>query len=166
MSISAMKAAQRLVELSEGTLSNLQLNKILYIAHMVQLGRTGGADGLVSDDFEAWDLGPVAPDVYHAAKSYGSQSVKHLRGTYKPVGPTPYDALLNDVLERARRMSAGELVAMTHRSGGAWALSYRPGSRGLKIRTENIVNEYNARIGGPAPVDAKEDAADAGCAAV
>mgnify|MGYP006283548483 CR=1 FL=1 len=79
MTVSVLSAAKRLAARSGWTLSNLELQKILYLAHMVHLGRTDGAP-LVHGLFEAWDYGPVHPDLYHRVKIFGSSPVKNIPG--------------------------------------------------------------------------------------
>jgi uncharacterized phage-associated protein len=51
MAVSVASAAKRLCEKTGWTLSNLELQKILYIAHMFHLGETG--QPLVPGHFEA-----------------------------------------------------------------------------------------------------------------
>ncbi|RWO77206.1 type II toxin-antitoxin system antitoxin SocA domain-containing protein [Mesorhizobium sp.] len=66
MTLHVLSAAKHLAKQSGWSLSNLELQKILYLAHMFYLGRTG--EPLVSGHFEAWDYGPVHPDLYHRVK--------------------------------------------------------------------------------------------------
>ena len=57
MAVTARQAANKICELSDWTVSNLQLQKILYIAHMVYFGDEGKP--LISDEkFESLGLRP------------------------------------------------------------------------------------------------------------
>ena len=58
MSIPAYSAARYICARGDWRVTNLALQKILYLAHMVHLGRTGRA--LIDGEFEAWDYGPKA----------------------------------------------------------------------------------------------------------
>ena len=60
MAVSALSAGKRLGKHSGWTLSNLAMQKLLYIAHMYHLGMYD-ATPLVTGHFEAWDYGPVHP---------------------------------------------------------------------------------------------------------
>jgi len=54
-------------------ITNLKLQKILYFAQAYYLSKIGKP--LFSDKIEAWDYGPVIPDVYHSFKSKGSNPI-------------------------------------------------------------------------------------------
>ena len=51
--------------------TNLQLQKLLYLAHMEYMGATDG-QVLTDASFEAWDYGPVEPSVNRRVRMYGS----------------------------------------------------------------------------------------------
>jgi hypothetical protein len=107
------------------TVSNLQLQKLLYMAQMVHMGRNGGRR-LFDGTFQAWDYGPVEPNVYHKLKRYGSS----------PVGDAFFDAL---------SFEDGELVDITHWPSGAWAKVYVPKAKSIVIPDAAIAEEYNER---------------------
>ena len=138
--MNAISAAATLVDLSGGTLTNLQIQKILYLAQMFHLGET--QEPIFSDDFQAWKLGPVVPAVYGKAKIYGN----------KPVTSFFVDARLpessgREMLKRAYSelpKSPTRLVAITHWDGGAWAKHYIDGF-GSTIPKDDILAEYHAR---------------------
>ncbi len=62
MAISVLDAANHLCEKSEWTLTQLELQKLLYLSHMIHLGFYKSP--LVYGDFEAWEFGPVHPELY------------------------------------------------------------------------------------------------------
>jgi hypothetical protein len=67
MSESSSTAARYACRMSGWSLTNLKLQKILYIARMVFVGRT--KDQLLIDEaFKAWDFGPVLPSLYHRVR--------------------------------------------------------------------------------------------------
>ena len=53
--------------------TNLKLQKILYFAQAYYLAKLGKP--LFADKIEAWEYGPVVPDVYKKFKSYGSDPI-------------------------------------------------------------------------------------------
>ena len=58
MAASILAVAKRLCERSGWSLTNLALQKLCYIAHMIHLSMHDGKP-MVSGHFEAWDFGPV-----------------------------------------------------------------------------------------------------------
>lgn len=55
------------------TISNLKLQKILYFVQAEFLVSAGAP--CFYEDIEAWDFGPVIPEVYHEFKIYGSSGI-------------------------------------------------------------------------------------------
>lgn len=142
MAISASKAARRLCELSGWTVTNLELNKLLYFAQMIALGEK--RESLVNGHFEAWDFGPVLPDVYHNAKIFGNKPVKpFLFGGRGPV--EGWEPVFDRTMKAFGGLTGGQLVAESHWSKGAWAKHYRPGARGVQIPNDDIAAEYRKR---------------------
>lgn len=144
MPISSLSAAKKLCELSGWKLSNLALQKILYIAQMVYMGRNNGAP-LIDDMFEAWDYGPVLPAVYHKAKIFGAGSVLNVFHSVQDLPEGPENEILRESVEKLGNVSPGTLVSMTHRDGGAWAKHYSPGLNS-RIPNSDILAEYKARV--------------------
>jgi uncharacterized phage-associated protein len=126
--------------------SNLQLQKILYMAQLYHMGRNDG-ERLVDTAFEAWDYGPVSPALYRKARMFGSS----------PVQDVFYDARnfkkddrrraeLVEVCDALLPLRPGALVDLTHWPQGAWARNYVPGSRGIVIPDKEIAAEYRDRL--------------------
>ncbi len=112
MTVSILSAAGRLCKKSGWCLTNLQLQKMAYLAHMFYMGTHDG-EPLVSGSFEAWDLGPVHPDLYHAVKRHGNASVERKTlGLYSDVpSDHPGARFLDDAVTG---LPGGRFVAITH----------------------------------------------------
>ena len=141
--IPIFSAARRLGEKSSWTLTHLQMQKMLYIAHMYYLGINN--QPLVDGYFEAWDYGPVHPDLYHYMKRYGADPIPQEALAFaSPVDKThpgvPYLDGAVTTLPRNR------LIAITHWEQGAWAKNYEPRVMGIPITDAEIVKEYNNRM--------------------
>ena len=136
----ALSVAKRMLELSRWSLTNLKLQKLLYIAHMIWLGRTG--QPLIREGFEAWDYGPVCPVVYHRAKCFGARRIENVFHSVPDLDDDQVEELLKDVVDKLGDASPGKLVAITHWERGAWAKHYRPGIKGIKIPESDILEEY------------------------
>lgn len=123
--------------------TNLALQKILYLAHMVHLGRTG--ERLIDGEFQAWDYGPVNPELYKTVSMFGDEPIKDVFFGAPRIFGTREEETLRDACEHLLRKRASELVAMTHSERGAWAKHYVPGVRSIVIPDADIVAEYAAR---------------------
>lgn len=127
-------------------LSNLSLQKILYMAQLYYMGKNNGAR-LVDTHFEAWDYGPVSPELYHKAKVFGAGPVEDVFYSARVFGKDdPRRALLIEVADDLLDISPGELVNITHWQHGAWAKHYVPKARGIRIPDEDILKEYRDRL--------------------
>ena len=140
---SVLSAGKRLGERSGWTLTNLQMQKMTYIAHMYCLGVH--EIPLVSGTFEAWDLGPVHPMLYHMLKGYGAKPIRP--GGLFMAADLSDDYLGVDILDQAVDfLDRRELVNITHWKYGAWAKNYDPTFRGVLIPNRDILEEYRLRV--------------------
>jgi uncharacterized phage-associated protein len=146
MAVSVLQVARTIGDLSGWSLSNLEMQKIAFIAEMLHLGRT--RTPLTQGDFQAWDRGPVHPELYHWAKTYGSGKVP--LAAFRHVAPlspvTPEYKAVKDAYDSMKGMSPWRMVDLTHQSNGAWASCYAPGRRGVVIPKEKILEEYGVRV--------------------
>jgi len=126
------------------SLSNLELQKIIYIAHMFHLGKTG--EPLVSGQFEAWDYGPVHPTIYHKVKVFGASPVENVFHSVVDLpDESPEASTIDAAVDQLGDSKPGRLVAITHWEGGAWTKHYTPGERCIAIPNEDILQEYTDR---------------------
>lgn len=146
MAVSVLQIARTIGDLSGWSLSNLEMQKIAYIAEMLFLGRTGAP--LIQGDFEAWDRGPVHPELYHWAKMFGSGKVSGSAFSHiPPLSPnTPEFKAAKDAYESMKTMSPWQMVDLTHQTNGAWASCYAPGRRGVRIPKDRVLAEYGVRV--------------------
>jgi uncharacterized phage-associated protein len=127
-------------------LSNLQLQKILYMAQMYFMGLNEGAR-LVDTRFEAWNYGPVSPTLYHKVKAFGSDPIKDVFFEARNFSKDDERRLvLNEVCDDLLSKRPGELVNITHWDSGAWAKHYVPDARGIEIPDKDIFREYRDRV--------------------
>jgi uncharacterized phage-associated protein len=144
-----MQAARKVCEHGSWTVTNLGLQKILYIAHMLYMGENNGAR-LIDTTFEAWDYGPVSPQVYQRVKMFGANPIQDVFfGEPRPMDGMR-DAHLHNVCTHLSSKKPAELVAITHWKDGAWAKHYRPNTHGIVIPDLDILDEYRRRAAQPA----------------
>lgn len=158
MAISPNAAAQFICQQSGWTATQLKLQKILYLAHMVHLGRGNGP--LVTGHFEAWDYGPVHPNLYQKVKAFGAKPIPNIFWNTEPLSEQEA-ATLAEACDNLLPLSSGQLVQNTHWKNGAWAKNYVQGLRNIVIPEADIVEEYQSRMA-PA-VQSKSDTNSAIC---
>lgn len=120
-------------------ITNLQLQKILYFIQCEFLKKT--REPLFAENFEAWKLGPVIPEVYYAFCGYGAMKISR---EYK------FDAiaeekqkLLDQKIDELRKLSASQLVSRSHEEGKAWSRVYGEHGEGLRGKiTLEILKTY------------------------
>lgn len=143
MTVSTASAAKFISECSGWTVSHLELQKILYIADVVHLGRTGKR--LTDATFEAWDYGPVDPSLYQVLKGYGSKPIpRNAWWATSSLEPSREAETLRDACDHLVGKSASYLIENTHRNGGAWSKRYVPRAN-VAISDEDMLAEYENR---------------------
>jgi uncharacterized phage-associated protein len=123
-------------------LSIMQLLKLVYIAHGWHLETQGGP--LVSNKIQAWQYGPVIPDVYNSFRRQGviASSTTH---DVLPVVLDPSDeALLEEVWDIYGHLPAFRLSDLTHVPGGPWDIATKTGGNYANIPNELILQHYQA----------------------
>jgi uncharacterized phage-associated protein len=126
--------------------TNLQLQKILYVAQMYYMGQHDG-ERLVDTYFEAWDEGPISPDLYRKTETFGMSPVKDV--FFNAFDFCPEDTrrlLLEEVCPDLLKRTPDELADITHWQRGAWAKNYVPGATSALIPDRDIVKEYQDRV--------------------
>jgi len=139
-----LSPAKYMAERSQWKLSNLALQKLCYIAHMVCLGRH--EKPLVAGHFEAWAWGPVHPELYHKVSRHGRDPVaKETFGNVQSPDETEERQYLDLAVDKLGH-DLPRLLAITHWEHGAWAKLYNPKERGTVIPNPVIMQEYRDRV--------------------
>lgn len=138
----ALDFAKIVCELSKWTVTNLQLQKILFLLQTNYMGTHGGTP-LFDANFQAWDYGPVEPNVYHRVKCYGASPIEpqiffSREGKNIPEDEESYVKQSLDVL---LKITPAQLVSFTHRKGSAWSKKYCPGFSS-RITNDDIMQDY------------------------
>jgi uncharacterized phage-associated protein len=146
--LTALDVARFICRRSGWQVTNLALQKILYVLQMIHLGRTGVP--LFRGEFQAWDFGPVEPKVYRTVSMFGNEPIKDVfiyRGAKDPSDPKDV-SFLEEGCDFLLQKTAGQLVSITHWKDGAWAKNYQPGVKGIRIPNSDILEEYHKRDDG------------------
>lgn len=123
------------------TLTPMQLMKLVYIAHGWSLGLRN--TDLFRNRIEAWQYGPVMPDLYHATKQFGRDPIPlDMVGEGAP-NVAPQDLhFLEDVYSKYGHLSGPQLSYLTHQRGTPWDQVYHPEARNWQIPDQLIRDHY------------------------
>ena len=125
-------------EVGDG-ISNLKLQKLVYYAQAYHLAMYD--EPLFRDRIEAWEHGPVVPDLYHAYKGCGSGNIP----VPQDFEPDKYDERTADLLDEVYNVfgqySAWKLRNMTHEER-PWVEAYEGGERGRVISHRSMREFY------------------------
>jgi uncharacterized phage-associated protein len=122
------------------SISNLKLQKILYFVQANFLVTNGIP--CFSEAIEAWDFGPVVPEVYHAFKIFGSADIPGVicRGAETAIRRADRQ-IINEMVDECAEYSASSLVQITHNQD-PWKNAYRKGYNNI-ISNSSIQSYFN-----------------------
>ena len=115
-------------------ISNLQLQKILYYIQKAFLNR---GDRAFSDHIEAWQFGPVVPNVYDHYCGYGAMPISFSSIKYDVAKEDKQ--LIDSIVESKRVLAPWDLVEETHKKGGAWDKTYKNGSGSHEVIPTELI---------------------------
>jgi len=115
-------------------ITNLKLQKVLYFAQAYYLSKVGKP--LFSDNIEAWEYGPVVPNIYHKFKARGSDPI---------ICEEDKSALLDEDKETLKKIwgtfggySASKLVDISH-AHTPWKIANQSVN---KVISHKAIKEY------------------------
>lgn len=116
-------------EVGDG-ISNLKLQKLVYYAQAYHLAMYD--EPLFAEQVEAWEHGPVVPELYREYRGFGSGNIP----APADFDPNDYDVrsaeLMDEVYEVFGQYSAWKLRNLTHQER-PWIEAYEDGARGRVI---------------------------------
>ena len=135
---------------SERPLTPLELVKLTYLSHGWHLAFTG--EPLVSETVQAWQYGPVYPELYHAIKHFRASPVMNVPKAGTEVFGTPEMSdvsvqIVESVFNAYKSLNGVQLSALTHQQGTPWDKTW-DGARNKMIPNELIkahFDELNGR---------------------
>ena len=114
-------------------ISNLQLQKILYYIQREFLQQGTRA---FPEEIEAWQFGPVVPEVYRQYCGFGALPI---RMRYAVNMESDDARIINPIIERKRMLNPWDMVSDTHSTGKAWDLTYRGGQGDHQIIPQELI---------------------------
>ncbi|HEV7591149.1 MAG TPA: type II toxin-antitoxin system antitoxin SocA domain-containing protein [Longimicrobium sp.] len=120
-------------------ISNLKLQKLVYFAQAYHLAMYN--EPLFADQVEAWEHGPVVPDLYRHYKAYGSGNIP----APADFNPDDYDQqsaeLMDEVYEVFGQYSAWKLRNLTHQER-PWMEAYEDGADRGRVITVGAMRDF------------------------
>ena len=129
--------------------TNLKLQKLLYIAHGTMLGFYGKP--LLEGAFSAWKYGPVMEPLYHDLKVFGSDSIKsgdfYIHSWEKvPDTDTEAHEVIDAVANHFGGRTGANLIEWSHVPNGPWHAVYKDNSKNLSIQNEDIQKYFKEHV--------------------
>lgn len=145
MPLSIFDAARYILGKSPWTVTQLKLQKLLYLAQMTHLGEHDRP--LVAARFEAWRFGPVNRNLYDEVKHYGADPLPSsaVPGDASAVTDENAIAVLDDTVNELADKSAAQLIHITHWKKGAWYKTHESHSESKEISERLMKEEYLER---------------------
>ena len=147
--LKAVDYANFFIDLSNSSeddlISNLRLNKLLYFAQGCSFAMFDKP--LFNEEIEAWQYGPVVPEVYKSFKPCGRNNIEETCGEYSPYqfSDEEMEVLLN-VVEKYGKYSSPALVDITHQKNSPWSNVYEEGKLHIEIPKESIRNYFRNKM--------------------
>jgi uncharacterized phage-associated protein len=140
---------KKAIDLKIPDLTHLKLQKLAYLAHGWTLAIKN--EPLITEEFHAWQYGPVVPILYSYFCKFGNKTInelalmsidnpdKDIPIRYLYVEPViEDDKEINDIIDKVIKKygpwTAGQLVNKTHAENGPWYIT-------LKRKQEIIYND-------------------------
>ena len=145
MSYTATPVANWIIDKANNTdsgdnITNLKLQKLLYYFQGYYLAVFDKP--LFDEEIEAWQYGPVVPQVYYTFNSFGKGNLE-----VTPEGVAPFTdeekELLNEVFDVYNDFSA---VGLMHRTHNEPTWKNTPIGKGNVISKEKLLNYFKTRV--------------------
>ena len=118
-------------------ISNLQLQKILYFIQKEYLQKKGVP--AFEDPIEAWQFGPVVPNVYYRFCGYGGMPIL---SEYTSDICEEDKKFIDPLVDEKRCLDPWDLVKETHKAGSAWSYTYANGIGNHRTRSLELIKQH------------------------
>lgn len=136
----------KLARKADESLTPMQILKLVYIAHGWMLGLYHRP--LIRDTVQAWQYGPVIPNLYNAMRQYRSSPVEEVRFPEGEELDKKESDVVSQVFEIYGKLSGPALSRLTHAKDTPWDLVYEQGSFGIVISNDLIEDHYASLANG------------------
>lgn len=106
--------------------NNFSLNKILYLLQCYYMMKTGKE--LIDEEFEAWVIGPVIPEVFWEYSIYAGAPIISFYEIEYEIDPE-IEKVIGKLARNLTYVKQWEINNMTMFDGSAWSKTYEKGKR-------------------------------------
>lgn len=125
-------------------ISNLQLQKILYYIQYESLKQT--SECVFYDEIEAWQFGPVVPNIYYYFCNFGAMPINIKFDNYKDIVKDINNIeIVDNIVTMRREQNPWEMVKETHKDDSPWSIVFNQGEG--KVISIKILKDYIKKIG-------------------
>ncbi len=100
-------------------LTPMQIQKLVYLSHGWYLAFNNG-NPLITDEIQAWQFGPVIPELYNKFKKFGSGIIDELDPLSCAVIDATVTPFLDAIVDSYGQFHAFQLSALTHETDSPW----------------------------------------------
>ena len=126
---------------SNVSLSNMQLQKLVYIAFGYYAAILN--EPLFEDEIQAWNYGPVIPNLYHLLKKYGAGEVTDFVDASTTItADDPASKIIEGVWNTYIKYDGIQLSKLTHEEGTPWSNVWNKDQRNATIPLAVIRQHY------------------------
>ncbi|MGB0867960.1 MAG: Panacea domain-containing protein [Flavobacteriales bacterium] len=118
----------------------MKLLKLVYIAHGYFLGHV--KKPLIKDRIEAWQYGPVIPNLYHEIRAFKGDPIPLDQFIKEEKVDEVVMGFLRIVWKHYKKFTGIQLSDKTHEKGTPWDEAYNHGVRYIEIENERIQYYY------------------------
>ena len=133
--------ANKFIDLAKNEpLTNMQLQKMVYIAHGFSLALRDTK--LYYEYTRAWNFGPVVPELYEKLREHDSNQVKN-KISSSPEEEIDKDSseIIEEVYKNYKQYSGSQLSGLTHQKNTPWSKTWESNKYGV-IPADDIYKFY------------------------
>lgn len=120
-------------------LTPLKLMKLVYLCEGWSLAMR--KDSLIKEEVEAWQYGPVIPELYQLIKQFRAAPVKQI-GAFVEQMSDEQKRLIEAVFSAYKHLTGIQLSDLTHQPGTPWSQVYKK-NHSATIPTSKIREHFN-----------------------
>lgn len=124
-------------------ISNLKLNRILYLLQITYCKYTNG-ELLFLDNFRAFPYGPILPDIYNFFKCYGGKPINVYKNIKSFNSKYKVKNFIDNGVDILKTFTPWDFVKISNAPGSPWYITYNNG-KGCKdiINNELIIKIHS-----------------------